>query len=154
LEKDDIRDLIEELIAVMDHSNLSEIEIGDGPLKIILRKNTSPLPPAFPEMYAVQPRVSNLPVAADVPVQTTACDNFYVIKSPMVGTFYAAPSPESDAFVRVGSIIEKDQPICILEAMKVMNEIQSEVAGVVREILVKTGRPVEFGQPLFRVEIC
>ncbi|MDR0590373.1 MAG: acetyl-CoA carboxylase biotin carboxyl carrier protein [Puniceicoccales bacterium] len=154
MEKNDIRELINELIAVMEGANLSEIEIADGAMKIVLRKGAVPLPPVVPEMYAVQPRVSNFPVPSDVPVQTTPCDHFHVIKSPMVGTFYAAPSPESDPFVRVGLAVEKDQPICILEAMKVMNEIQSDVAGVVREILVKNGQPVEFGQPLFKVEIC
>jgi acetyl-CoA carboxylase biotin carboxyl carrier protein len=154
LEKNDIKDLVEELTTVMDHSNLSEVEIADGAMRIVLRKNTSPLVPVLPEMYALQPRVPNLSVEPDVPVRTTPCDNFYVIKSPMVGTFYAAPSPESDSFVHLGSTVEKDQPICILEAMKVMNEIQSEVSGVVREILVKNGQPIEFGQPLFKVEIC
>ncbi|MDR1302995.1 MAG: acetyl-CoA carboxylase biotin carboxyl carrier protein [Puniceicoccales bacterium] len=152
MEKNDIRELIDELIAVMERANLSEIEIADGSTKVILRKNAPS--PVIPEMYALQPRVSNFPVPSDVPVQTTPCDHFHVIKSPMVGTFYAAPSPESDAFVHVGSMVEKDQPICILEAMKVMNEIQSDVAGTIREILVKSGQPVEFGQPLFRVEIC
>jgi acetyl-CoA carboxylase biotin carboxyl carrier protein len=151
LNKDDIEDLI----AIMDRSNLSEIEIVDGKTKIVLRKSMQQmLPPALPQAYAVQSHLQSIPVAEEVPVRTTNCENLHVIKSPMVGTFYASPSPESDTFVRVGSKIEKDLPICILEAMKVMNEIQSDVSGVIREILVKNGQPVEFGQPLFKVEIC
>jgi acetyl-CoA carboxylase biotin carboxyl carrier protein len=147
LNKDDIEDLI----AIMDRSNLSEIEIADGKTKIVLRKNSSVLAPALPQSYAIQPRIPTVPIETDIP--TTPTENFYVIKSPMVGTFYTSPSPDSDTFVRVGSRIEKDSPICILEAMKVMNEIQSDVSGIVREILVRNGQPVEFSQPLFKIEI-
>ncbi|MDR2806897.1 MAG: acetyl-CoA carboxylase biotin carboxyl carrier protein [Puniceicoccales bacterium] len=146
---------IEDLIAIMDRSSLSEIEIVDGKTKIVLRKNVQPLlPPTLPQTYALQPQLQRVPVDEEIPVRATHSENLYVIKSPMVGTFYASPSPESDTFVRVGSRIEKDLPICILEAMKVMNEIQSDVSGVIREILVKNGQAVEFGQPLFKVEIC
>jgi acetyl-CoA carboxylase biotin carboxyl carrier protein len=150
LNKDDIEDLI----AIMDRSNLSEIEIAEGNTKIVLRKNTQMLAPALPQPYALQPQFPTVPINGEVPVQPAACDNFHVIKSPMVGTFYASPSPDSDNFVYVGAKMEKDAPICILEAMKVMNEIQSDVAGIVREILVQNGQPVEFGQPLFKVEVC
>ncbi|MDR3317297.1 MAG: acetyl-CoA carboxylase biotin carboxyl carrier protein [Puniceicoccales bacterium] len=145
---------IEDLIAIMDRSNLSEIEIVDGKTKIVLRKSVPPnLVPAFSQSYALQPQFQGMSIN-DVPVKTSPCENFYVIKSPMVGTFYSAPSPDSDVFVRIGSRIEKDLPVCILEAMKVMNEIQSDVSGVIREILVQNGQPVEFSQPLFKVEIC
>jgi acetyl-CoA carboxylase biotin carboxyl carrier protein len=150
LNKDDIEDLI----AIMDRSNLSEIEIADGKTKIVLRKNGATPAPALSQAYAIQPHISGISVGADVPVKTMSSENLYVIRSPMVGTFYTAPSPDSDTFVRIGSRIEKDFPICILEAMKVMNEIQADVSGVIREVLVKNGQPVEFGQPLFRVEVC
>jgi acetyl-CoA carboxylase biotin carboxyl carrier protein len=154
LNKDDIEDLI----AIMDRSSLSEIEIVDGKTKIVLRKNNQPsvpvLSPTLHQTYACQPQLQSVPIGEDVPVKTTPCENLHVIKSPLVGTFYAAPSPECDAFVHVGSRIEKDFPLCILEAMKVMNEIQSDVAGIIREILVQNGQPVEFGQPLFKMEIC
>jgi acetyl-CoA carboxylase biotin carboxyl carrier protein len=150
LNKDDIEDLI----AIMDRSNLSEIEIADGKTKIVLRKNVPTAAPTLPQTYAMQPQFQNIPLETDIPVKTMPCENLHVIKSPMVGTFYASPSPESDTFVRVGSKIEKDIPICILEAMKVMNEIQSDVSGIIREILVQNGQPVEFSQPLFKVEIC
>ena len=145
---------IEELIAIMDQSNLSEIEIADGNTKIVLRKSAPVLPAAplpAPSTYAYQPQLAATP--NEVPVNTVSCDNLHVIKSPMVGTFYSSPSPDSDPFVQVGSRVEKDAPVCILEAMKVMNEIQSDVTGTIREILVKNGQAVEFGQPLFKVEI-
>jgi acetyl-CoA carboxylase biotin carboxyl carrier protein len=150
LNKDDIEDLI----AIMDRSNLSEIEIVDGKTKIVLRKSGIASAPNLLQTYALQPHIPAVPIDTDIPVQTTPSANFYIIKSPMVGTFYAAPSPDSDTFVRIGSRIEKDFPVCILEAMKVMNEIQADVTGVIREILVQNGQPVEFGQPLFKVEIC
>jgi acetyl-CoA carboxylase biotin carboxyl carrier protein len=79
--------------------------------------------------------------------------NVYIVKSPMVGTFYSAPSPDSQPFIAVGSKVEKESVLCILEAMKVMNEIQSDVSGVVREILVNNGQPVEFNQKLFAIEL-
>ncbi|MDR2812476.1 MAG: acetyl-CoA carboxylase biotin carboxyl carrier protein [Puniceicoccales bacterium] len=145
---------IEDLIAIMDRSNLSEIEIADGKTKIVLRKNSTPLAPVLPQAYSIQPHISNVSIETDVPVKTTPSENLYIIKSPMVGTFYAAPSPDSDTFVRIGSRIEKDFPVCILEAMKVMNEIQADVSGIIREVLVKNGQPIEFGQPLFKVEVC
>jgi acetyl-CoA carboxylase biotin carboxyl carrier protein len=149
---------IEDLIALMDRSSLSEIEIVDGKTKIVLRKNNPPsapiLPPGLPQTYPYTPQLPSVPIDDDISVRTTPCENLYVIKSPLVGTFYTAPSPDSDAFVHIGSRIEKDYPLCILEAMKVMNEIQSDVSGIIREILVKNGQPVEFGQALFKVEIC
>jgi acetyl-CoA carboxylase biotin carboxyl carrier protein len=149
LNKDDIEDLI----AIMDRSNLSEIEIADGKTKIVLRKNGAAFAPDLSQSYALHPNIPTVPIETDIPVRTTPSENLYIIKSPMVGTFYAAPSPDSDTFVRIGSKIEKDFPVCILEAMKVMNEIQADVTGIIREIFVQNGQPVEFGQPLFKVEI-
>ncbi|MDR1590933.1 MAG: acetyl-CoA carboxylase biotin carboxyl carrier protein [Puniceicoccales bacterium] len=148
------KDDIEDLITIMDRSNLSEIEIAEGNTKIVLRKNAPILAQALPQPYAVQPQLPSMPINGEVPIRPATCENFHVIKSPMVGTFYASPSPDSDSFVHVGSKMEKDAPICILEAMKVMNEIQSDVSGIVREVLVQNGQPVEFGQPLFKVEVC
>jgi acetyl-CoA carboxylase biotin carboxyl carrier protein len=77
---------------------------------------------------------------------------YFVVESPMVGTFYRAPSPGAEPFVKEGDYVEKGQTLCIIEALKVMNEIESEVSGVVRKILVENGQPVEYGQPLFYIE--
>jgi acetyl-CoA carboxylase biotin carboxyl carrier protein len=145
---------IEELIEIMDRSNLAEIEIGDGNTKIVLRKNTPLLAPTFPQVYGVQPQLQSQVVHEEVPAKAAPIENFHLIKSPMVGTFYASSSQGGEPFVRIGTRVEKDTAICILEAMKVMNEIQSDVSGIVHEILVMDGQPVEFGQPLFKIEIC
>lgn len=79
-------------------------------------------------------------------------ENYYVVESPMVGTFYRAPAPGAEPFVKEGDRVEKGQVLCIIEALKVMNEIESEVSGIVRKILVENGQPVEYGQPLFYIE--
>ena len=96
-------------------------------------------------MAAPAPAPAAAPVAAD--------PNVKVITSPMVGTFYATPSPESPNFVAIGSNVKADSVVCIIEAMKVMNEIQSELSGTIVECLVASGTSVEFGQPLFRVKV-
>ncbi|UPA28766.1 MAG: acetyl-CoA carboxylase biotin carboxyl carrier protein [Verrucomicrobiota bacterium] len=144
---------IEDLIAIMERSSLAEIEIADGNTRIVLRKNIPTAAPVMPPPAAFnfQPQLTG--TTSEPPVSPVSCDNYHIIKSPMVGTFYSAPSPESEPFVQVGSHVDVDTPVCILEAMKVMNEIQSDVSGTIREILVKNGQAVEFGQPLFRVEV-
>lgn len=143
---------IEALIELMDRSGLSELEIEKENFRISLKKNTQTIPattiiPAMPQTLPVSSKQSTTTATVSV------ADNCHVVKSPMVGTFYAASSPDSDPFVHVGSNVEKDSVLCILEAMKVMNEIQSEVKGIIREILIKNGQPVEFGQPLFKIEV-
>lgn len=143
---------IEALIELMDRSGLSELEIEKENFRISLKKNTQTIPattiiPAMPQTLPVSSKQSTTTETVSV------ADNCHVVKSPMVGTFYAASSPDSDPFVHVGSNVEKDSVLCILEAMKVMNEIQSEVKGIIREILIKNGQPVEFGQPLFKIEV-
>lgn len=143
---------IKELIALMNENNLSEIEMERDGLKIRLKKGLS--------------GISSEIVPIDVPVQKTEAAQLRIseakpeesgkktlqIKSPMVGTFYRAPSPEAQPFVAVGANVEVGQVVCIIEAMKLMNEIKSEVKGKVREILVEDGEPVEFGQALFSIE--
>ena len=79
-------------------------------------------------------------------------ENYFVVESPMVGTFYRAPAPGAEPFVKEGDYVEKGQTLCIIEALKVMNEIESEVSGIVKKILVENGQPVEYGQPLFYIE--
>jgi acetyl-CoA carboxylase biotin carboxyl carrier protein len=93
-----------------------------------------------------------VPAAAPVPVAAAAPSNLVDIKSPMVGTFYKSPEPGAEAYLKVGSRVSPGQVVCIIEAMKIMNEIESEVGGVVKEVLLENSQPVEFGQPLFRVD--
>src|SRR5207245_10002562 len=117
-----------------------------------------PLPGAIPSPFPVAPGATGegaaapgAPASAGAPPPAVP-SNLVEIKSPMVGTFYAAPEPGAEPYVKVGSRVSPGQVVCIIEAMKIMNEIESEVSGLIRESLVENAQPVEFGQPLFRVD--
>ena len=140
--------LIEEMLQLMESRGLVELEMEHQGLRIRLKKATSSPAPQLVEYVAGVPQ----PVSS--PRSPTAAEESHrvVIKSPMVGTFYRAPAPDAPPFVEVGQDLEVGQVVCIIEAMKLMNEIKSETAGRITEILVDTGAPVEFGQPLFVVE--
>ncbi|QTN23889.1 acetyl-CoA carboxylase biotin carboxyl carrier protein [Rhizobacter sp. AJA081-3] len=145
------------LIDLVSESNISELEIteADGKVRIVKSEPAGavmaptahmlqmPAPAAAPMAPAAAP-VAAAPV---VPVETG-----HVVKSPMVGTFYRSSSPGGKAFVEVGSAVKEGEPICIIEAMKIMNEIESDTTGTVTKILCENGQAVEFGQPLFIVE--
>ncbi len=137
---------IKQVVDLMKKSDLSEFEIQDQEFKLRIKRDVG-------GRAAVAPVAS--PVAAPAPVAAApaADPNVKVITSPMVGTFYATPSPDSPNFVAVGSPVKADTVVCIIEAMKVMNEIQSELSGTIVECLVASGTSVEFGQPLFRVKV-
>ena len=141
---------IKEMINLMNENNLMELEIEKEGMRIRLRK-TAPgetqTGPLIIEKEITREKPASLPGEAGVPTLRTV-----EIKSPMVGTFYRAPSPESSPYVEIGQMIEPGQIICIIEAMKLMNEIKSEIKAKVTEILVENAEPVEFGQPLFLVE--
>jgi len=137
-------DKIKELIKIMEEHNLEEIEIEREGARIKLKKSSP------------QNKHTNLiQVSSEKTLQETLekeSKNLIEIKAPMVGTFYRAPSPGAKPYVEVGDVIEPGTVLCIIEAMKLMNEIKSEVKGKIVEILVENGEPVEFGQPLFLVE--
>lgn len=149
---------IKQVVDLMKKSDLSEFEIQDQEFKLRIKRDVpgkaqqtvttaAPAPASAPQVAAApaaQATPAPAPVAADPSLKT--------ITSPMVGTFYSAASPDAPPFVGVGSQIKSDTNVCIIEAMKVMNEIQSEVAGTVVECLVASGTSVEFGQALFRVK--
>ncbi|MFC1703420.1 acetyl-CoA carboxylase biotin carboxyl carrier protein [Candidatus Omnitrophota bacterium] len=144
---------IKEMINLMNENNLMELEIERAGSKIRLKKElreSSEQARFIPEYRIEQSSMQAPPPQKEssekIPSKTIE------IKSPMVGTFYRAPSPEADPFVDIGQDIEIGQVICIIEAMKLMNEIKSEVKGKITEILVENGEPVEFGQPLFVIE--
>ena len=103
-------------------------------------------------VHVAQAPVVHAPAPAAVPAAAPAASNLAEIKSPMVGTFYSSPEPGAAPYLKVGSRVSAGQVVCIIEAMKIMNEIESEVSGVVREVLLENSQPVEFGQPLFRVD--
>ena len=138
--------LIEEMLQLMEARGLVELEMEHLGLRIRLKKASSSPAPQIVEYVTGVPRPAAL---AGSPAAEES--RRVVIKSPMVGTFYRTPAPDAPPFVEVGQDLEIGQVVCILEAMKLMNEIKSEVAGRVIDILVENGSPVEFGQPLFVV---
>lgn len=143
---------IKEMIQLMNENNLTEFELEKDGLKIRLRKNSGGgIEQTIAYENAPVSRVHAEPAAKE-PAKPVPSANKATIKSPMVGTFYASPAPDAPPFVTPGSQIEVGQVICIIEAMKLMNEIKSEVRGKIAEIPVHNGDPVEFGQPLFVLE--
>lgn len=145
---------VRELIQLMVENDLSEIRVRQGETAISLRKAPAgvqiagaPALAAMPATPVLQPAQAPVPPTAERPTD----DGLVPILSPMVGTFYQAPDPDSEPYVRVGMEIGLDTPICIIEAMKVFNEIKAEVAGVIERILVQDQQAVEFGQPLMLV---
>ena len=151
---------IKQVVDLMKKSDLSEFEIQDQEFKLRIKRDvpgrvasaasTAPAPAPVAAAPAAPAPVVAAPV---VPVVALADPSIKLITSPMVGTYYATPSPENPTFVTVGSPVKADSVVCIIEAMKVMNEIQSEIAGTIVECLVANGTSVEFGQPLFRVKV-
>ena len=140
--------LIEEMLQLMESRGLVELEMEHQGLRIRLKKASSSQAPQLVEYVAGVPQVAACQAAAKLAAEGKRI----VIKSPMVGTFYRSPAPDAPPFIEVGQDIEIGQVVCIIEAMKLMNEIKSEAAGRVVEILMQNGDPVEFGQPLFSIE--
>ena len=144
------------LIDLVSESNVSELEIteADGKVRIV-KAGAAPVvmhtmaaaPVMAAPAAAAAPAAPATPAAAEPPVETG-----HVVKSPMVGTFYRASSPGAKAFAEVGDVVKAGQPVCIIEAMKIMNEIEADQDGTITKILVDNGQPVEYGQPLFIVE--
>jgi acetyl-CoA carboxylase biotin carboxyl carrier protein len=146
---------IKELIALMKKNDLSVFKMEKEGFKITLKKGADfqPVITSVPSIAApsAAPAIPAAP-AAFATGETPAAGAQKEIVSPMVGTFYASSSPESEPLVEVGATVNADTVVCIIEAMKVMNEIKAEVAGVIAEVLVENGKPVQFGQPLFKVK--
>jgi len=139
-------DKVKDLLKALENTSIEEIEIETEGIKLrakFAREKVKEIP--------VQETVVREVEAEKEEVVEPAKD-YYVVESPMVGTFYRAPAPGAEPFVREGDYVEKGQTLCIIEALKVMNEIESEVSGIVRKILVENGQPVEYGQPLFYIE--
>jgi acetyl-CoA carboxylase biotin carboxyl carrier protein len=147
----DLRKL-KKLIDLVQESGIGEIEITEGEEKVRISRQgpaaPAPLVMAAPAAIAVP---AGGPAAA-APAAAPEAPKGHTLKSPMVGTFYRAPSPGAPPFVEVGQSVTKGQTLCIIEAMKLLNEIESDASGVVKSILVENGQPVEYGQPLFVIE--
>lgn len=150
---------ITKLIELLKESGINEIKITQGDLGIRLRKDppaaVAPLQTlAFPQEVSAQPQHQTEPPKATPTQQSNAAPEVTgnTVKSPMVGTFYAAPSPEESPFIKVGDTVKKGQTICIIEAMKTMNQIEAEEDGTLQKVLVNDAQPVEFGEPLFVIQ--
>src|SRR5579859_3109495 len=154
---------IEQLLRFMTEHNLEEFEYSQGDLRIRLKKPSanasSSSRTSVPEIIVATATDSrSLPVAAPAaPVPAAgqeggrSTEDLHLVKSPIVGTFYESPSPGAEAFVKIGAYVESGQTLCIVEAMKLMNEIESDMSGEVLRIFAENGQPVEYGQPLFGI---
>ena len=144
-------DLLKQLVALLDSSSATSLKLQRGDTTYEVSRGGA-LVAALPPLAMAAHNPAPVAAAGVSPPTAPAGPNLIEIKSPMVGTFYRAPEPGAEPYVKVGSRVTPGQTLCIIEAMKIMNEIESEVSGVVREILVEDVQPVEFGQVLFRVE--
>jgi acetyl-CoA carboxylase biotin carboxyl carrier protein len=148
---------IEQLLRFMTEHNLEEFEYSRGDLRIRLRKPSAHAAPAAPRMMSAPEIIVpgagwNEPAAAGQPPpapEVRSGEELHLVKSPIVGTYYDAPSPGAGPFVKIGAHVDSGQTLCIVEAMKLMNEIESEISGEVLRIFSENGQPVEYGQPLF-----
>jgi acetyl-CoA carboxylase biotin carboxyl carrier protein len=144
------------LIDLVSESGISELEVTEGEGKVRIVKNAAPvfLPQAAQMQYMPQqgyapPPSAPMAPAGEAAAPAVATPQGHVVTSPMVGTFYRAPSPGADAFVQIGDTVKEGDTICIIEAMKLLNEIEADKSGVIKEVLVENGQAVEYGQPLF-----
>jgi len=160
---------IRELLKIVADSGVSEVEIEEDDFKLVVRKNSPtvtlqpqspsfgmPYPmPAYPQQGYSAPAQASVPQAPApeaVPSEAAVPDEGKIVHAPIVGTFYTRPSPDSEPYVMVGDRVNPGDVLCIIEAMKLMNEIECEVAGTIRQILVEDAQPVEFDQPLFVID--
>jgi acetyl-CoA carboxylase biotin carboxyl carrier protein len=147
---------VKKLIQLMKDNDLIELEVASGHDKVMLKRPA----PTQPTVTHVSMPVTHAPLAAQLPVEQPAAEpaeqpqapGIVEIASPIVGTFYAAPSPDADSYVEVDSRVTSDTVVCIIEAMKVMNEIKAETTGTIVEVLCQAGQAIEYGQVLFRVK--
>ncbi len=149
---------IQTLIKFISSSKVDEVSIEQKDFKIKIRRNSpvqqvsAPIAPAAPQQVIVETTTQEVVASAPAKVEEAPASTAVEIKSPMIGTFYRKSSPDKPSFVEVGDSVEKGQVICIIEAMKLFNEIEAEVSGKIVKVLVDDSKPVEYDQPLFLVE--
>ncbi|MGB4062696.1 MAG: acetyl-CoA carboxylase biotin carboxyl carrier protein [Azonexus sp.] len=148
----DLRKL-KKLIDLVQESGISELEVTEGEEKVRIAKHYAMPAQPMMQQYAMpvgMPAPGAAPAASAVNLDDEdELPEGHIVKSPMVGTFYRSPSPGADAFVQIGQTVKQGETLCIIEAMKLLNEIESDASGVVKAILVENGEPVEFGEPLY-----
>ena len=149
----DIRKL-KELVRLMVNNDLTELDLRDSEEQVTLRRQHHSVPG---QLIAPAPTLAPVAVPTTTPTAPAdteaALDNLHKIESPMVGTFYSASDPDSPAFVKVGDHVDPDTVVCLIEAMKIFNEIKADCSGTIEKILIKNAESVEFGQPLFAVKL-
>ena len=152
-ETNSLSDAVREFIGIMKDSGLSYMYVKNDKFEIELgQKNPPPAPPVMPAMPPMAMAAAPAAAPQTAPAAAPAADTGKSIKSPIVGTFYSAPSPTKPPFVKVGDKVSEGDTVCIVESMKVINEIQADISGTVKSIAVKDGEAVEFGQPLIIIE--
>ena len=142
---------VKKLIELLEESGLSEIEITEGEDKVRITKGGKRSPQVKAIETTQEAEALSVTEPADVNAQTKNNNSFHEIKAPMIGTFYQSPDPDSEAFVKVGDPINEGDTLCIIEAMKMMNKIETDISGTIERILVQNGDPVEFDQVIFLV---
>jgi acetyl-CoA carboxylase biotin carboxyl carrier protein len=141
---------IKKLIELVDETDITEIEISEGEESVRISRQAAPIATvAAPAVAPVAPPVAVAPVEE---VADNAIVSGHAVKSPMVGTFYRASSPNAPSFVEVGQTVSEGETICIIEAMKILNQIEADMSGTIKQVLIENGQPVEFDQPLFIIE--
>lgn len=146
---------VKKLIELLEESGIAELEINEGEESVRISRYSSSAPPA-PVNYAVPPAPAPAAAAPSAPAaaesEEESLPSGHIVKSPMVGTYYSSPSPGSKPFVSVGDTVSAGDTICIVEAMKILNQIEADVSGTIKAILADNAQPVEYGQPLMIIE--
>lgn len=143
---------VRELLAILNQTDIEELSLKSSDFELTIRKGMSPVSVQPAESVVAPASLAVAVSTAAAPVAPVVDKSWVEVTSPMVGTFYRSPAPDEPSFVDVGDTIRKGQTICIIEAMKLMNELEAEVSGEIMEILVENGKPIEFGQPLMWVK--
>jgi acetyl-CoA carboxylase biotin carboxyl carrier protein len=151
--------LVKNLLDLISKTELNEVSIEEGDFKLKVKKQSDAPAQAAPMQFQMpaqqapaQPAATAAPADSGSAEKKESQPDGETVKSPIVGTFYEAPSPDSDPFVKVGDTVQKGDTLCIVEAMKIMNEIEAEFSGTVQKLLVEDGQPVEYDQPLFIIK--
>jgi acetyl-CoA carboxylase biotin carboxyl carrier protein len=143
---------IKKLIEIIEDSDIAELEIHEGEESVRINRYSTTAAPVAPPVVTVSPIAAQDTAATGNVEESVETLSGHAVKSPMVGTFYSAPSPGAKNFVEIGSHVSVGETLCVIEAMKILNQIEADKAGVIRKILVENGQPVEYNEPLFIIE--